>query len=51
MNLATSAGAKMPVLEAVQKHLQDVKDYAQQKGDMAGMYGAARRDAGLKYEN
>ncbi|KAI1099887.1 6-phosphogluconate dehydrogenase 2 [Jackrogersella minutella] len=52
MNLAKSVGAELKLLEVGDGYLKDVADHAGgDKGDVAGIYGAARKQAGLKYEN
>jgi len=50
-SLADSAGVKLKGLDVAGQHLQDVVDYAGDKGDIAGVYGAVRREAGLEFEN
>ena len=45
------AGVEMKGLDAAGKHLQDVIDHSGDKGDIAGVYGAVRQEAGLKFEN
>jgi 3-hydroxyisobutyrate dehydrogenase-like beta-hydroxyacid dehydrogenase len=50
-DLAERAGVQMKGLDVAGQHLQDVVDYAGDKGDIAGIYGAVRREAGLPFEN
>lgn len=50
-SLAKSAGAEMKALEVADKHLEMVVEHAGDKGDIAGIYGAVRMEAGLKFEN
>lgn len=50
-SLAQSCGAKMPGLEVADAHLKSVVEHAGDKGDIAGIYGAVRAEAGLKFEN
>ena len=50
-SLADAADVKLMGLNAAGQHLQDVIDYAGDKGDIAGVYGAVRMEAGLKFEN
>lgn len=50
-SLADSAGVQMKGLDVAGQHLQDVVDYADDRGDIAGVYGAVRREAGLSFEN
>lgn len=50
LDLAQSSGTKMKAVEVAQKHLEDVKSISGEKGDLAGIYGAVRKESGLKYE-
>ncbi|KAI1481460.1 NAD binding domain of 6-phosphogluconate dehydrogenase-domain-containing protein [Daldinia eschscholtzii] len=51
-NLAKSAGAELKLLGVSQDYLKSVAEYAGgDKGDIAGIYGAARKNCGLKFEN
>lgn len=50
-DLAGAAGVRMPSAEAADRHLVKVKERQGPKGDMAGIYGAVREEAGLKFEN
>ncbi|RYP67013.1 hypothetical protein DL769_005873 [Monosporascus sp. CRB-8-3] len=50
MNLAKSVGMELRHAAVVDDYLKVVADHAGgDKGDVAGMYGAARKKAGLKY--
>ncbi|CAM1511119.1 Fc.00g086320.m01.CDS01 [Cosmosporella sp. VM-42] len=51
LDLAKSAGVKLPNVETADTHLAQLKEHAGPSGDMAGIYGAARKEAGLKFEN
>ncbi|KAK3318476.1 6-phosphogluconate dehydrogenase [Apodospora peruviana] len=51
MSLAKSAGTRMKNVEIADAHLVQVKAHTGELGDMAGIYGAVRMEAGLKYEN
>lgn len=51
MSLASSVGARLGNVETADSHLVIVKEHAGAKGDIAGIYGAARKEAGLKFEN
>ncbi|KAF2665757.1 hypothetical protein BT63DRAFT_428707 [Microthyrium microscopicum] len=51
LSLAKDSGTRMIGMETVKHHLEAVKEHAGSKGDMAGMYGAVRKESGLKYEN
>ncbi|KAF2763020.1 hypothetical protein EJ05DRAFT_471969 [Pseudovirgaria hyperparasitica] len=50
LNLAKESGAKMRNLEAIEQHLVDVKEHQGEKGDIAGIYGAVRKESGLNFE-
>ncbi|KAI9054663.1 hypothetical protein LZ554_001815 [Drepanopeziza brunnea f. sp. 'monogermtubi'] len=51
MALAKSAGTRMHGVEVADEHLKQVKDHKGEKGDIAAIYGAVRKEAGLKFEN
>ncbi|KAI5920226.1 NAD binding domain of 6-phosphogluconate dehydrogenase-domain-containing protein [Camillea tinctor] len=52
MNLAKSSGAEFKLTEVADGYLKTVAEHAGgSKGDIAGIYGAARKHSGLKYEN
>ncbi|KAH6635343.1 NAD binding domain of 6-phosphogluconate dehydrogenase-domain-containing protein [Chaetomium sp. MPI-SDFR-AT-0129] len=51
LNLAKASGVRMKNLEVANAHLLEVKKHDGEKGDIAGIYGAVREEAGLKYEN
>ncbi len=52
IDLARSSGMELKNAAVVDEYLKVVADHAGgAKGDVAGMYGAARKNAGLKYEN
>ncbi|GAM37095.1 6-phosphogluconate dehydrogenase family protein [Talaromyces pinophilus] len=50
-SVAEASGMRMRSLEVVDKYLQDVKAHSGERGDIAGMYGAVRKESGLKFEN
>ena len=50
-DLAKSAGVTMKNVELSTGLLKGVKDHMGATGDIAGMYGAKRKEAGLKFEN
>ncbi|TKA31426.1 hypothetical protein B0A50_02273 [Salinomyces thailandicus] len=50
-SLAESCGAKLKGLEVADRHLQDVIEHMGDKGDIAGIYGAVRKQSGLEFEN
>ncbi|KAK3672097.1 hypothetical protein LTR78_008067 [Recurvomyces mirabilis] len=49
--LAESCGAKMKGLEVADRHLEEVVEHMGDKGDIAGIYGAVRKESGLAFEN
>jgi 3-hydroxyisobutyrate dehydrogenase-like beta-hydroxyacid dehydrogenase len=51
LSLAEACGVRMRNLEVADAHLDQVKEHDGEKGDIAGIYGAVRAEAGLKYEN
>jgi 3-hydroxyisobutyrate dehydrogenase-like beta-hydroxyacid dehydrogenase len=48
--LASSSGAKMRAVEVADQHLKEVKEHMGPKGDIASIYGAVRKESGLKFE-
>ncbi|TWU75570.1 hypothetical protein ED733_006381 [Metarhizium rileyi] len=50
-SLAISAGTEMKTLEIADVHLAKVKLHCGEAGDIAGIYGAVREEAGLRFEN
>lgn len=50
-NIAAAAGASLKSLELADAHFAMVKEHCGESGDIAGIYGAVRQDAGLKFEN
>lgn len=51
LSLASASGSKMPAAEVAKKHLEGVKEHAGKKGDIAGIYGAVRKESGFSFEN
>ncbi|QIX00970.1 hypothetical protein AMS68_006487 [Peltaster fructicola] len=51
MNLAKAHGVRMKDVEVADAHLAMVKEHAGATGDIAGIYGAVRKENGLPYEN
>ncbi|KAK1516155.1 hypothetical protein CPAR01_16474 [Colletotrichum paranaense] len=47
MAIAKAAGTRLPNIENADRHLQIVKEHVGPSGDMAGIYGAVRKEAGL----
>ncbi|KAJ5666791.1 hypothetical protein N7462_011200 [Penicillium macrosclerotiorum] len=50
-NIAKEAGQRMRNVEVTDHFLQEVKAEKGEKGDIAGIYGAARKAAGMEYGN
>ena len=51
MNLAEASGTRMKDVEVADSHLAAVQKHMGSRGDIAGIYGAVRQEAGLKFEN
>jgi len=52
MNLAKASGMELKLAKQADEYLKVVADYAGgSKGDIAGVYGAVRKQSGLKFEN
>ncbi|KAJ6015901.1 NAD(P)-binding protein [Penicillium herquei] len=51
MDLASKAGTTMKGVEMVDSYMAEVQDHMGERGDVAGIYGAVRQGAGLKFEN
>ncbi|KAK3353043.1 NAD binding domain of 6-phosphogluconate dehydrogenase-domain-containing protein [Lasiosphaeria hispida] len=51
LNLAEAAGATLHNVETANAHLAKVREHVGELGDIAGIYGAVRKEAGLKFEN
>jgi 3-hydroxyisobutyrate dehydrogenase-like beta-hydroxyacid dehydrogenase len=49
--IAAAAGTKLHNAETADYHLALVREHAGASGDIAGIYGAVRKEAGLKFEN
>jgi 3-hydroxyisobutyrate dehydrogenase-like beta-hydroxyacid dehydrogenase len=50
-SLAKAAGMTLQNVETGDNHLKVVKELRGEGGDLAGVYGAVRHEAGLPYEN
>lgn len=50
-SMARSAGTELMALEIADTHFAKVKEHCGKSGDMTGVYGAVRDEAGLKFEN
>ncbi|PQE28888.1 6-phosphogluconate dehydrogenase 2 protein [Rutstroemia sp. NJR-2017a BBW] len=51
MALAEAAGTRLKDVEVADAHLAQVKEHKGAAGDIAAIYGAVRKEAGLKFEN
>lgn len=51
LKLASDSGARIRDVEVADGHLADVQKHAGSKGDITGIFGAVRQEAGLPYEN
>lgn len=49
--LASDSGTRMRIVELADEYLAGVKAEQQEKGDIAGIYGAKRSEAGLPFRN
>lgn len=50
-SLAAEAGVGMQIVEIGDRHLESVQKHSGTSGDIAGIYGAVREEAGLSFEN
>ncbi|CAI6335584.1 unnamed protein product [Periconia digitata] len=51
ITLAERSECSVPALRAAREHLEQVKDHLGDKGDIPSIYGAVRKESGLKFEN
>jgi len=51
LDLARQAGMRLEAVETADRHLAGVKERMGEKGDLPGIYGVLREEAGLPYEN
>ncbi|GAB7362997.1 hypothetical protein MBLNU230_g3291t1 [Neophaeotheca triangularis] len=51
MGLAQDAGVRMRDVEVADQHLAMVREEMGQRGDIAGIYGAVRKESGLEFGN
>jgi len=49
--LAEESGAKLKALEVAGQHLTEVKEHMGARGDISSIYGAVRKESGMKFEN
>jgi 3-hydroxyisobutyrate dehydrogenase-like beta-hydroxyacid dehydrogenase len=50
-DLAQKNGCSVPALDVARNHLDAVKDHLGDKGDINSIYGAVRKESGLRFEN
>jgi 3-hydroxyisobutyrate dehydrogenase-like beta-hydroxyacid dehydrogenase len=50
-DLAKAAGTQLKAVEVADAHLAQVKEHMGARGDIASIYGAVRKEGGLKFEN
>jgi len=51
LSISAEAGNKLAGIENAKRHLEAVKEYQGETGDMAGIYGAVRQESGLPFKN
>ncbi|KAK2783745.1 hypothetical protein FQN52_009489 [Onygenales sp. PD_12] len=51
MDMAGKVGARLRGVELADEYLKVVREHQGERGDIAGIYGAVREEAGLKFEN
>ena len=51
MALAKAAGSRLKNVEVADSHLAEVKEHMGARGDISSIYGAVRKEGGLKFEN
>jgi len=51
MDLAKAAGTELKDLQVADAHLAQVKEHMGARGDISSIYGAVRKENGLKFEN
>ena len=49
--VASDSGTRMRIVEVGDDYLSGVKEEMKEKGDIAGIYGAKRKEAGLSFGN
>jgi hypothetical protein len=49
--LSKEHGVEMGPVKTIDKHFEGVKEHMGERGDIAGIYGAIRKEAGLPFEN
>ena len=51
MDLAKASGTRLKNVETADEHLEETQKHQGSKGDITGIFGAVRQEAGLKFEN
>jgi len=51
LSIAKASDARMRTIELADERLGTVEELKGEKGDLAGIYGVARKESGLEYEN
>lgn len=51
LDLANKTGSSVPALKVAEQHLVQVKEHLGDRGDIPSIYGAVRKESGLKFEN
>lgn len=51
LKLAETSGTRLKDVEVADGHLAAVQKHMGSRGDIAGIYGATRQEAGLQFEN
>lgn len=49
--LASTSGVKLSAYEAAVQHMKMVREHCGVEGGIYGLYGAVRKESGLKFEN
>ena len=49
--ISENAGNKLPGVENAKRHLEAVKEHQGTSGDLAGIYGALRKESNLPFKN
>jgi hypothetical protein len=51
LSISAEAGNKLPGVENAKRHLEIVKEHQGPSGDLAGIYGALRKESNLPFKN
>lgn len=51
LSISKEHGVEMGPVKSIDKHFEVVKEHMGQRGDIAGVYGAIRTEAGLPFKN